>query len=188
MPIGPVGLVCVQQTLLRGLLFGLFAGVGTAIADACFGGIAACGVNLVGTFLLAHRHWFQVAAALLLIGLGLNALCSKAPRESEQVVGGNPLMVMGTTFALSLCNPMVLVCFAGFYAGLGIDPLEQGISAAALLTFGVFMGAVIWWVLLTSLITYFRQKLPTKASETLQKFSGNLFLGLGLITLLTVLL
>ena len=46
-PVGPVGVLCVRRTLSEGRLMGLAAGLGAAVADAFYGGIAAFGVAAV---------------------------------------------------------------------------------------------------------------------------------------------
>ena len=40
-PVGPIGVLCVRRTILRGPVSGLISGLGAALADTLFGCIAA---------------------------------------------------------------------------------------------------------------------------------------------------
>ena len=46
-PVGPLGLLCVNRALSRGPLHGLFSGMGVATADALAAGVTALGMTLV---------------------------------------------------------------------------------------------------------------------------------------------
>lgn len=50
-PVGPIGLLCIQRTAMRGRLSGFVSGLGAATADAMYGGIAAFGIALCIEFL-----------------------------------------------------------------------------------------------------------------------------------------
>ena len=46
-PVGPLGLLCVNRALSRGPLHGLFSGMGVATADALAAGVTALGMTLL---------------------------------------------------------------------------------------------------------------------------------------------
>jgi len=50
MAVGPIGILCIRQTLAHGLAAGLATGLGAAFADAAFGSIAAFGLTTISDF------------------------------------------------------------------------------------------------------------------------------------------
>ena len=46
-PVGPLGLLCINRALMMGPVCGLFSGLGVATADALAAGIAALGISLI---------------------------------------------------------------------------------------------------------------------------------------------
>ena len=51
-PVGPLGLLCINRSLMLGALAGLASGLGVASADALAAGIAALGFHWFLIFLL----------------------------------------------------------------------------------------------------------------------------------------
>jgi putative LysE/RhtB family amino acid efflux pump len=51
-PLGPVGALCINRTLQRGFWLGLAGGLGTALADATYGALAALGFAVFSAFLV----------------------------------------------------------------------------------------------------------------------------------------
>jgi threonine/homoserine/homoserine lactone efflux protein len=54
-PVGPLGLLCINRAFASGALCGLFSGLGVASADALAAGIAALGITLISAFLVTMR-------------------------------------------------------------------------------------------------------------------------------------
>ena len=51
----------------------------------------------------------------------------------------------GSTFALTLANPVTILAFAAIFAQIGVDA-AAGYAGIALLVGGVFLGSLLWWV------------------------------------------
>ena len=66
-PVGPLGLLCINRALLRGPWYGLFSGFGVATADALAGAIAALSISLVSQFLVDHQFFFRLSAAFFFV-------------------------------------------------------------------------------------------------------------------------
>ena len=50
-PVGPIGVLCIHRTLMKGRISGLISGFGAATADAIYGCIAAFGLTFISSFL-----------------------------------------------------------------------------------------------------------------------------------------
>jgi threonine/homoserine/homoserine lactone efflux protein len=69
-PVGPIGVLCIRRTLAQGRVVGLVTGLGAATADATYGAVAAFGLTVVSSFLLAQRGWLQAIGGAFLLYLG----------------------------------------------------------------------------------------------------------------------
>ena len=58
-PVGPLGLLCINRALMMGPVCGLFSGLGVATADALAAGIAALGISLISGFVAEQQHWLR---------------------------------------------------------------------------------------------------------------------------------
>jgi threonine/homoserine/homoserine lactone efflux protein len=69
-PVGPLGILCINRFLMFGSLCGLFSGIGVATADALAAGIAALGISLVSEILSEHQALLRLVGGLFLCYLG----------------------------------------------------------------------------------------------------------------------
>lgn len=185
-PVGPVALLCIRRTLTQGPAAGLASGVGAAAADALYGLAAALGLGVLAAVLVEHAALLRLAGGLLLAWLGLAALrralaAASGPTEAAAAgQGGDLVAAFGSTFALTLANPMTILSFAGVVAALA-SPDDGG---AAVLVAGVFLGSVAWWLLLVAGVSAARRAVAPVALRWIEGLSGAVLLGFGVTALL----
>ncbi len=187
MPVGPVGMLCIQHSLRRGLVAGLIAGLGAALADAFFGCMAGFGVSLLSHVLTRYQVWFQMIGAFILWYLGIKIFKSQPVQVETGEASFSCSRVFFSTFALTLTNPLTLLCFAAIYASLGITPADDEILPAVILTLGVLIGAAIWWMMLTFGVTFIGRKFQLTSSPLLNRISGGILTGCGCLASLSAL-
>src|SRR5262249_57331477 len=86
-----------------------------------------------------------------------------------------------SVYGLTMTNPMTILSFGAIFAGLG---LTGGSGAeAALLTIGVFLGSAAWWVLLTTVIAIFRERMTPRVMLWINRLSGAVMVGFGIVAL-----
>lgn len=179
-PIGPVGMLCVQHSLRRGLMAGIVAGLGAALADAFYGCMAGFGVCLVSHTLLYYQSWLQLIGAFILLYLGIRIFRSPPidlSKTSQEIFSCRKIFL--TTFALTLTNPFTLLCFTAVYAGLGISPVDEDLLSALMLIVGILLGAAIWWLLLSCGVSFVGKRWGIQSSPLLNRISGALLMSFG---------
>lgn len=187
MPIGPVGVLCIQHSLRRGLLAGVIAGFGAALADAFFGGMAGFGVSLLSHIVARYQLWFQIIGSLVLWYLGVKIFKSQPSTITTSEVSFSCIRIFFSTFALTLTNPLTLLCFAAIYTSLGITPSDEELLPGIILTLGVLLGATLWWMALTFCVTIIGKKFQLTSSPILNRISGSILTGCGCLTGLSAL-
>lgn len=187
MPIGPVGMLCIQHSLRRGVLAGLIAGLGSALADALYGCMAGFGVSLLSHVLTRYQIWFQMMGAFILWYVGIKIFTSKPAEVETSAIPFSYSRILLSTFALTLTNPFTFLCFAAIYTGLEITPSDQEILPTSILSLGILLGAVIWWMILTFGVILIGRKFRLNSSPLLNRISGGILTGCGCLASLSIL-
>ena len=184
-PVGPIGILCIQRTLAGGNVQGLVTGLGAATADAIYGFIAAFGLTFISRFLVAHSVWFRVIGGLFLCYLGIRAFLSKPQNQAVSVTNRNTLSSYGTTFFLTLTNPMTILFFAGVFAGIGMVSETIQYTSAGLMVIGVFIGSGTWWLILSGITSILRNKMDERKLSWVNKISGFIILAFGMAAIIS---
>lgn len=185
-PVGPLGLLCINRALMLGPVCGLFSGLGVATADALAAGIAALGISLVSGLLVEHQLALRLIGGIFLCYLGYKIYRTE-PASQVPVNNVNGLLsAYVTTFLLTFSNPVTILSFVAIYAGWHVPSLHGRYIAAAILTGGVFTGSVLWWVGLFIALTTFHNKLNLRFLLWVHRVSGAVIAGFGIVVLLSL--
>lgn len=185
-PVGPIGVLCIRRTLAEGRASGLVTGLGAAFADAVYGGIAAFGLTAVSGLLMGQQSWIRLIGGGFLLFLGARTFAARpAPRAAE--AGGRGLPgAFASTFVLTLTNPMTILSFVAVFAGLGLGATGGARGSAALLVLGVLLGSAMWWLTLSGAVGVFRARFDLVALRWVNRASGAIILGFGVLALLSL--
>lgn len=185
-PVGPLGLLCINRALMLGPTCGLFSGLGVATADALAAGIAALGITLVSGFLITHQVLLRLIGGLFLCFLGYKIYRTE-PVAVAPIKHINGLVgAYATTFFLTVSNPVTFLSFVAIYAGWHVPSLHGHYIAAATLTLGVFTGSAAWWVGLFIGLTAFHDKFNLRFLFWVHRVSGAVIALIGIGVLLSL--
>lgn len=176
-PVGPIGVRCVQRTLVQGRAAGLVAGLGAATADALYAAIATFGLAVVAGPLAAEREWLRLAGGLVLGSIGLRTLLAEPAEHAAPVTGRSLLGGYASTFLLTLSNPLTILSLAAVFAGVGVAATDH--RAAAVLVLGVFLGSALWWLLLAAGVSFVRVKVDPRQMRWVNRLAGAVIVMLG---------
>ncbi len=195
-PVGPIGVLCIRRTLSHGRAIGLVSGLGAATADAFYGSIAAFGLTLVSNILIGQQMWLRLAGGAFLCYLGIKTFSAATTgrpatdgpgsEEADQARGKGLVGAYGSTLFLTLTNPLTILSFAAIFAGLGLGARTGNNSSALALVAGVFTGSAAWWFILSGGVGLLRSRLDRQALNWINRISGAVISGFGVIALLSV--
>jgi threonine/homoserine/homoserine lactone efflux protein len=185
-PVGPIGVLCIQRTLNKGKLHGIVSGLGAATADAVYGFIAAFGLTFVSNFLVKEQMWLRLAGGIFLCYMGVRVFLFKSEQRTAPGDSTSYFRDYVSMFFLTLTNPITFFAFAATFAGLGLVSLIEHHIAALLLVAGIFVGAGLWWLILSGITATFLGKLLYSRPAWLNKISGIVIVVFGLFVLLTL--
>jgi threonine/homoserine/homoserine lactone efflux protein len=181
-PVGPMGLLCIHRTLERGQLAGLVFGAGVAAADLTYAAIAAFGLTAVSSVLVAGTFWIKLIGSLILIVFGLRVALAapQAPGRSRHMIGGRAFLA---AYGLTLTNPPTILFFAGIFASVTtMATTSQSILFAA----GVFAGSMLWWLILTTIVSKSASLFRTPVLVWINRISGAVLVGFAAYGLATL--
>jgi threonine/homoserine/homoserine lactone efflux protein len=185
-PVGPLGLLCINRALSRGPAHGLFSGLGVATADAIAAGIAVLGLTLVSSFFLDQQFWLRLIGGFFLCYLGLKIFATSPSLQPATDRNGSLLGAYASTFFLTLSNPLTFLSFVAIYAGWGVEDLSGHYLFAAEVTAGVFSGSSLWWFILCGGTLEFHTWFTHQGLRWIHRISGAIITAFGLIVLLSL--
>ncbi|MDO7787261.1 LysE family translocator [Desulforamulus aquiferis] len=183
-PVGPIGLLCVNRSLSGGWLRGFISGIGAACADAIYGCIGGFGLTAITSFLTSNKYWLQTFGGMFLLYLGVNAYKTAPVKQNNIGHTGSLVSSFLSVFALTLSNPMTILGFTAIFAAFGLGN-GGDIFSTLQLVLGVFIGSALWWLFLSSLAAYFKDRLNDKKLELINKIAGIIIIFFGLLAILT---
>ncbi|GAF04860.1 LysE family translocator [Saccharicrinis fermentans] len=173
-PLGPIGVLCIQRTLNKGRLSGFISGMGAAFSDTIYAIAAGFSLSFIISFIEKQLLYIQIFGALLLIILGINIFNSNPAVQLRKQRKGksNLFQDFFSTFLITISNPLAIFLFLAFFASFGaVKPGDNAISHFVLIG-GVLCGASLWWFILSSLINLFRSKINLRRLWWLNKITG----------------
>lgn len=183
-PVGPIGVLCIRRTLAYGVPVGFASGFGAATADAVFGIIAGCGLTLISDFLIAQRFALSLLGGLFLGYLGVKTFFSQPSTQAASANGQSIIGAYGSTFFLTLTNPMTILSYTAIFAGMGVVNTASNYTAALALAGGFFTGAALWFLSLSTAVGMVRTKVNDRILGWVNKISGVIILAFAIFILL----
>lgn len=182
-PLGPIGVLCIQRTLSKGRRSGFASGAGAAASDFLYAIVAGFSVSMVTNFVETHRNLLFIGGAIVLIALGIKMMRSKphAQLRRQRSAGHkrNLWQDFVSTFFLTITNPLALFVFMGAFTFMGVHDTR---AERVLVVGGVLLGALMWWMLLTVMVGLFRRKLTLRRLLYINRIAGAAIVGLVVMT------
>jgi threonine/homoserine/homoserine lactone efflux protein len=185
-PVGPIGVLCIRRTLAEGRASGLVSGLGAATADAIYGCIAGFGLTFISSVLIRQQGWLRLIGGGFLCYLGLKTFLARPAEQAASAEGKGLVGAYASTFFLTLTNPMTILSFAAIFAGLGVASASENYVSAGVLVLGVFIGSALWWLILSGGVSVFQAKFNPRGLRWVNRVSGLMITGFGLLALLSL--
>ena len=151
-PMGPVGVLCVQRTLNKGRWYGFITGIGAALSDIIYAGIAGYGMSYVMDFInnQQYRWYLQIAGSIMLLAFGIYTYRTDPTRKMHRsgTKKGTLFHNAFTAFLVTFSNPLIIFLFLATYAQFAFvlpnHPFEMFVGFASIVA-----GALLGWFGLT---------------------------------------
>jgi len=183
--VGPISLLTIRRTIAHGRVYGLVSGLGVATADASYAGVAAFGLTAITGMLVSGRFLLGLVGGAIIVLLGIRTIRSRPGKVAREVDRPGLASAYLSIFALTMTNPMTILSFAAVFAGLGL-PTGSSFTDALVLTLAVWVGSSLWWVLLTAIVGWLRERVSARALLWVNRISGAVLVVFGVIAIVAV--
>lgn len=191
-PLGPVGVMCVQKTINKGRWAGFSYGLGSSLTDLLYSIVAIFSLSFVSEFLERNRVVVMIVGGVIIIFFGLHLALSNPVKQFRQQRAKQLVKIPAKDrfkdalqgFAMTISNPGALVMILGAFAFAGVEPAAvKDPLTIAMMILGVGLGSALWWFSLSSVISLFRKKFTLRGMILLNRISGAVIFVLGVGTI-----
>lgn len=189
-PMGPIGILCIQRTLSKGRLHGLATGIGAMVSDIIYAGITCLAMGMIVNFIEANEAPLQVFGSIVLGAFGYYIFRSN-PTKSITKQGDGKLSYTQdfiTAFLLTLSNVFIVLLYIALFARFGFVLPEHSIWMSFCGIGGIGIGAILWWISITYLVSKLRQWFNIRSIWIFNKIVGVIIILVSIIGLLSIIL
>ncbi len=170
-PMGPVNIICIHRTIIRGRIDGFMTGMGGVIGDAVFAIIAALGLTAASVFVEENEFWFRLPGGLMLLVIA-GLVWRRHPHIGADDTSSTGLVrSVAATFLLTISNPITVAAFAFLFVSYGLTTGFDYVAAATVVG-GVIAGSALWWLVLVSTVGLLHGHIEDRHLETFNRIAA----------------
>lgn len=168
-PMGPVGMLCVQQTLNHGRRTGMLTGFGAALSDWFYCWVAALSMTLIISFIERHTAAFAIVGGVLLAVFSI--MMGRRPGQGQALHrGGHPGQggtlkagrSIGAGFVLAFSNPLIIFLIMPLLMYFGVPAPYYRWWHYIICMLSVMAGAMLWWLMVTWVVDRWRRRMTLR--------------------------
>lgn len=189
-PLGPIGVICIQRTINKGRISGFVSGLGAASADTIFATIAGFSLSYIINFIEERQLIIEFIGGIIVVLLGLKTFYTNPVSQLKRHKKKKNKLIEDfiSVLLLTITNPFAIFFFVALFAAAGIVHHNQSFGMSSVALIGVFLGGTLWWYTLTSLVNLFRHKFRLKQLWWINKIAGSVIFLLGALAIVNALM
>ena len=188
-PMGPIGMLCIQRTLNKGQIHGLLTGLGATTSDLLYTFVSLFFLSFISDFIEKYKFVIQLSVSAILIIFGFFIFNSHPSVQPKPTENRNSSLISDyiTSFGLTLSNPLVLLVLIALFAKFDFLTSSSSYIEIALGVSAILIGASLWWLTLTFIVSKLRNKLTINGIRVINKLTGIIIISIGITgTLLSI--
>ncbi len=185
-PMGPIGMLIIQRTLSKGRWPAFFTGIGAALSDLFYCLLAGFGLSFITDVIERHQFALQIFGGIVLAAFGL-FLFRKNPTRSLKTADIDSRSYWSdfiSGFFLTVSNPLILFFIIGLFARFNFILPEFEIFHYIWAYITIFGGALVWWYLVTFLVSKLRSRFNVRSLWLVNRIVGSILIVMAVIGVL----
>jgi len=176
-------MLIIQRTLSKGRWPAFFTGVGAAFSDLFYCLLTGLGISFITDFIESHQFGLQMLGGVVLALFGLYLFRKNPTRalKPTAVATTNYWSDVVTGFLLTFSNPLILFFIIGLFARFNFILPEYGTHHFVFGYTLIFVGALLWWYLVTSLVSRLRRRFNVRSLWLINRIIGGVLLGMAIV-------
>ena len=187
MPMGPMGILCIQRTLAKGRWSGFISGLGAAFSDLLYAVATSLFIGLVVNFVEAHQRPLQIFGSIIIIVFGYYIFRSNPVKSLQRNPDARQTLIQDfvTAFLLTFSNVLIVFLFIGLYTQLGFVLPEHSLEMTIIGLAGIFLGAVFWWFFITFVVSLMRHWFNIRGLKIFNRIVGAVIISIAVFSLVS---
>ena len=184
-PLGPLGVLCVQKTLSKGRNSGFITGLGASFSDTLYAAISLLGLAFIENLIDKNKDIVMIIGGAIIIYIGIRIFFTNPIKQIRQKnTNKKHVQDFIEAFLMTVTNPGAIFLILGLLAAVGININDDEVRpSVVVILLGVFMGTVTWWFTLSTGINVFRKKFRIRQLVMINRVSGAIMGVLGVIAM-----
>jgi len=190
-PIGPIGILCIQRTLNRGRAHGIITGLGATTSDLVYAVLVGFSMSFVIEFIETHQMTIQIVGSLIIFGFGFHIFRTNPVKNlssQKKPSKGSYTSDFFSAFGLCFSNPLIIFLLIGLFARFHFFASDKTSFEDIVGLVCMLLGAFLWWLLLTLVVGKLRNQFNVRGLWILNKITGGLLILLSIGGVITALL
>lgn len=179
-PAGAIGALTIQRTLEKGFAAGFLTGAGSSAADLLYAAAGIFGIAVISDFLAAYQNLIQAVGGVLIAILGISVLRKKERAAAVQETKGNLVFCFLSSFGTAVMNPATILSFMIAFTAFEING-DVSVPEGFGLILGVLAGTLGWWLILSGIVSLFRERITGRIYIWLNRILGSLMTFFGIV-------
>ncbi len=182
LPFGPIGIYCMEKTMIENQKKGYISALGMVTVDVIYGMTALLFITHVEDIIIRYEYLFQLFVSIFLIFIGWKKLEKKVRIKKIECTPAGMIKDYFTTFFLALANISSIFTILVIFTTLKVYSEEASI-VAPFIALGIFSGGATEWFITTYIISHFTKVLNEDRLIKISQISGGIILICGVLTL-----
>ncbi|MDO9154712.1 MAG: LysE family transporter [Paludibacter sp.] len=182
-PLGPIGMLCIQRTLSKGKKYGIFTGFGATTSDLVYTIITLFFLSFIIQTIEQYKFVIQLFGSLIIFVFGLYIFKSNPATQPQPDIPTKE-SIFGdfiTSFFLTLSNPLIVFILIALFARFEFITIESTFFYSAIGILSILGGATLWWTVLTLFVSKFKNKLNMRGLKIINHITGTIIMLTGCV-------
>jgi threonine/homoserine/homoserine lactone efflux protein len=186
-PMGPVGMLCIQRTLAKGRWSGFVSSAGAALSDLIYAAVTSLFLGLIVNFVEAHQRPLQIFGSIVIAVFGCYIFRNNPVKSLQRNQDQKQSLIQDfvTAFLLTFSNVLIIFLFIGLYTRFGFVLPEHTVRVTVAGLMGIFAGAMMWWFLITFIVSLFRRWFNIRGLRVMNRIVGSVIFLLAVLGLIS---
>lgn len=161
----------------------MITGIGAAFSDLLYCMLTGLGLAFITDFIEAHEQLLQIIGSLVLVAFAIY-LFQKNPARALRKHRENKTTFfkdLGTGFLFTFSNPLILFFIIGLFGRFNFLMPEYRYYHYVAGYAAIFVGALVWWYLITFSINKIRAHFNVRSMWFLNRIIGSILIIMAIV-------
>lgn len=178
-PIGPIAMLVIQESLSKGRRAGFMTGLGSTLVDTLFTIVAIFALAFTEAFIASNRNFILVGGGIVVALIGVYMTFSD-PFRKLRADGRYSYSVKDflQAVAMGISNPGAIVAIFALFAFFQIE-VEANDFRIAPLVLSVALGSAVYWFAFSGFFSHIRKNFKLSTILWINRVSGAVVMIIG---------